>query len=526
MDLVGAYLAAKPDSENLVVSTRFGHNMLGFKGEIDSLGPGGSWTRADYVVLYIQQVQRRLDPSPGFIDYFQARSPEKVITLGGLDYAWIFPVPFTVPADPKVSRAPEQLALLGYRWEAAPEAGQTTLRLYWENLGLPGDRQVVTRLTGPQAGTEWTACLPDPEFAGEAVTSGAYLESLCSLPVSTLPPDHYTVEFGLAAATASIADIRPILFPQGWQAARITASGHITDTPEIERLNEIARQRLPLDTVRLDRVYGGDLRLLGYQLHPAQPAPNDEVELTLYWQAIEPPVTPHHLIVQLADSRRLPLGRFDGTLPEAEGERWFPGEINVTRHLFTLSAELDAPLAGQIEVSLLDEAEVPLQPARLAGEPLGPVIARFTIAPPTWPTLDEAIGASATWEAGSPNAEIALRGYVVAPPHPQPGETLSITLFWETSRPVEQDYMVFVHLLDESGQIIAQNDSLPRGGAYPTPWWQPGQVVEDTHSIPVPENLAGGTYRLVVGLYEAENGERLGLTDGNDSYTLGMVKIN
>jgi len=116
MDQVGAYLAAKPNSRQLVVGSRFTHNMLGFDGELISLGEDGRWTKADYIVLYIQQVQRGLEPSPSFIKYFQTQTAEKIIRLGDIDYAWIYHIPFTVPANPQVSRISGQVALLGYRW--------------------------------------------------------------------------------------------------------------------------------------------------------------------------------------------------------------------------------------------------------------------------------------------------------------------------------------------------------------------------------------------------------------------------
>ena len=293
----------------------------------------------------------------------------------------------------------------------------------------------------------------------------------------------------------------------------------------MERLNEIAGQRLPSETVWLDRVYGPDIRLVGYQMDPAQPVPGDDVELTLYWQAIKTPAAPHHLIVQLADTRNIALGRFDSTLPGPDNKQWLPGEIDVTGHQFGLPSELDVPLAGRIEVSLVDEAQVPLQPASLAAEPLDPVVAQFTVAPHTWPALNGASGTEATWPAGPPETEIALHRHLVAPSQPQPGESISVTLFWETSRPVEQDYMIFVHLLDESGQIVAQNDSLPRAGAYPTPWWKPEQLVEDTHSVVLPDSLPDGAYRLVVGLYETANGERLRLADGSDKLDIAEIEI-
>ena len=45
--------------------------------------------KADYVVLYFLQKQRQL-PSPKILAYFQNLTPEHVITINGIDYAWIY----------------------------------------------------------------------------------------------------------------------------------------------------------------------------------------------------------------------------------------------------------------------------------------------------------------------------------------------------------------------------------------------------------------------------------------------------
>ncbi|MEW5961708.1 MAG: hypothetical protein AB1801_28655, partial [Chloroflexota bacterium] len=503
MDQAADYLAAKPNSRELVVSTRFGHNMLNFRGEVIALAEDGRWTQADYIVLYIQQVQRRLDPSPGFIDYFLARPPEKVITLGDIDYAWIYPIPFTIPANPQVSLFPGQVALLGYRWEPDSPA----LRLLWKNLGGTTNRQLVTRLTGDRAQTAWSRCAPDPAFTVQAATPGAYVESLCAPAVDSLPPGIYTVEFGLATATATAVD--PFLFPQGWQAAQVTSTGAVRDTPDADRLEAIAAQVAPPEAVRLDRIYDGRLRLAAYRLEPARPRPGQAVEVSLYWQAVKELLDPLSLTVQLADSRLLPLGRSDSTLaPPA----WLPGEVKTTRHTFELAPDLDAPLAGRLEVALRDEAEISWPPTTQAGAALEPVIDYFTVAPVAWPRLDRLASIEATWRHA-----ITLRGVRLPSSPVQPGGSIPVSLFWQTGRPLAANYLVFVHVLDPAGQIKAQNDSLPRAGAYPTPWWLPGVLIEDTHRLDVPPDLPAGQYQLVVGLYTAPGGARLPLSDGRDS---------
>ncbi len=514
MDQVGAYLAAKPNSRDLVVASRFTHNMLGFKGEQISLLPDGRWTQADYIVLYIQQVQRRQEPSPGFIDYFQARPAEKIITIGGIDYAWIYPIPFSVPANPEISVKPNQAALIGYRWE-----GTGQFRLFWENLGLPADRQWLTRLAGRAATSNWAICQPDPAFITQAQTPGAYVESLCAPTVAELPAGVYTIEFALISTLPQGVkpEPEPFVFPEGWQAATITSTGQVVDTPDQERLDAVADEGVPATALRLDRIYAGRIRLLAYQLDPAMPQPGQTVNLILYWQQLQEVLEPVRLTVQLADSRSLPLGRVDASLP---ADTWLLGEVITTSHQFELAPDLAAPLAAQVEVTLQNQAEVLLQPTTAAGEALDMDTARFTIAPQQWPALDKAVPVAAVWQNG-----IALRGYTLLPVVAQPGALLEVSLFWEAEQPVAENYVIFVHLLDEAGQIKAQNDDLPRVGAYPTLWWLPGQIVEDTHPLVLPPDLPRGAYQLVVGLYRPDDGARLPLSDGGDSFKVGLVEL-
>ncbi len=56
---------------------------------------------------------------------------------------------------------------------------------------------------------------------------------------------------------------------------------------------------------------------------------------------------------------------------------------------------------------------------------------------------------------------------------------LAVTLVWQALRQPDDNYQVFVHLLDENGQIVAQSDAAP-GGGYATGQWLDGEVVADT----------------------------------------------
>jgi hypothetical protein len=89
---------------------------------------------------------------------------------------------------------------------------------------------------------------------------------------------------------------------------------------------------------------------------------------------------------------------------------------------------------------------------------------------------------------------------------------IRVRLRWRATAPLRDDYAVFLHVLRD-GERIAQADSQPAGGHYPTTVWRPGDVVNDDHrvaeiALPIP-----GRDVLRFGLWLPESGEVLHLLD-------------
>jgi hypothetical protein len=90
----------------------------------------------------------------------------------------------------------------------------------------------------------------------------------------------------------------------------------------------------------------------------------------------------------------------------------------------------------------------------------------------------------------------------------QEAGTLDLTLHWQALRRLEY-YKVFVHLYDaQSGALVAQHDTAPRGWTYPTNWWESGEVVSDEIALSL-EGVPAGVYRIGVGVYDPDTLERL-----------------
>lgn len=134
------------------------------------------------------------------------------------------------------------------------------------------------------------------------------------------------------------------------------------------------------------------------------------------------------------------------------------------------------------------------------------------------------------------NDEIALLGFDLAvaddrgeflpledPFHLAPGQTVRLTLYWDSLVEVQDEYAVFVHLLDATGWVVGQHDGLPANGYRATSWWRPDWLVRDHHYFTIDTSAAPGTATLLVGMYSPYTSQRLTTEDGRDAFSLTEV---
>lgn len=98
---------------------------------------------------------------------------------------------------------------------------------------------------------------------------------------------------------------------------------------------------------------------------------------------------------------------------------------------------------------------------------------------------------------------IQLAGYSLDPAEPKRGDTVEVTLYWSATKPISEDYMVFVH-----GDAISGNarrihgDHWPADGKYPTDVWRPGEFVADRFKIRISGDYGAPKLGINVGLYK------------------------
>ncbi|MFZ5919407.1 MAG: glycosyltransferase family 39 protein [Chloroflexota bacterium] len=91
-----------------------------------------------------------------------------------------------------------------------------------------------------------------------------------------------------------------------------------------------------------------------------------------------------------------------------------------------------------------------------------------------------------------------------------PGQDLHLVLVWRSLAdhpPIVAK--TFIHLLDSSGQIVAQQDGLPVWWTRPLATWQPGEILLDAYTLTTGDDTAGQDWSLRVGFYDPDTLTRL-----------------
>ena len=112
----------------------------------------------------------------------------------------------------------------------------------------------------------------------------------------------------------------------------------------------------------------------------------------------------------------------------------------------------------------------------------------------------------------------SLTGYSLEPSAPTANEPLTLVTHWQLEAQFHNTTHYFIHVLDESGQLVAQEDGpfLVDFRFYPEAEFLPGTCVRLVHQLPP---LPAGNYHVYVGLYQWESQERLPTQTG-ETYPL------
>ncbi len=277
----------------------------------------------------------------------------------------------------------------------------------------------------------------------------------------------------------------------------------------------------------LDRTYLEDdkplARLIGYDVDRAVVQPGETIHVTMYWEVVGETEVDYILFAQLFGRNQAKVGQRDtypglGHYPTSF---WRSGEAFVDEIPIHVARDATGPSRLRLDIGLYQRGRGRLRVVNGRNEP----IQNATIAwlkllptmdpPPPSTRVDYQVGHLAR-----------LTGYDLH----QSSEYLDLALHWACEASTQEDYVIFVHLLNQDGDLVAQADGPPAGGDYPTSFWSVGEAIVDERIVDV-SDVPPGTYRLYTGMYRLDNGERLPVTGAagerlaHDALPLAQVQI-
>jgi len=126
--------------------------------------------------------------------------------------------------------------------------------------------------------------------------------------------------------------------------------------------------------------------------------------------------------------------------------------------------------------------------------------------------------------------QIRLLGYELEPTEPTPGETLSLSLYWQALKEIDQDYWLLIQIVDEDGEAHLTKDGSPSASRYATDLWKEGDIFCFQHRLYLPSDMPPGRYRLELGVHLFGTWEWLPVRDEKGTFlgekiTLTEVRV-
>ena len=281
----------------------------------------------------------------------------------------------------------------------------------------------------------------------------------------------------------------------------------------------------------LDVNFGDQVRLTRYALSTDRPDAGEQVTLRLFWQAIRPERN-YTVFVHIVGPDGQGLTQVDGEplLGLYDMTTLWPRDRAVVDERRLIIPTSTPPGRYRLEVGLYDANDVDAGPLPVldgAENVLGysTILDYFLVDVPPLPEPSQLIA------GGNLGGVVRLVGYDPALPlQVAAGSRLRLTLTWECLATMEADYTVFIHLVGPGGQPLAQVDSQPQSGTYPTSFWNPGEFVADPYSLEITPGVPAGEYQLIVGMYLLSTEERLTVLDRQgqvvgDHVPLGWITV-
>lgn len=236
--------------------------------------------------------------------------------------------------------------------------------------------------------------------------------------------------------------------------------------------------------------FGGAMRLIGIQMGSEQIAAGSDLNVNLYWRALQPTRDDYSIQLSLRDAAGHLFGQSDTQNPAGlPTSRWSPEDYARDTHTLTPYAGTppgDYQLAATVYRQLNG---VPLS----APMPIGRVTVTCPSASPSLKpltTLDAVLGpielVGVDWTTASLNV----------------GDDLAFTAYWDPLNGTDRSLAGQVRLVDAQGNVASSQTLALVNDDYPTSAWRPGCPLRAPLDVRVPADLAGGHYNVELQVFD------------------------
>jgi hypothetical protein len=297
----------------------------------------GKVLAGDYAIFYINQTQRRF-PDDILFEYFESRfEPVHVVTLHGLEYAWIYP---SLGIDHYIQDQTYTgiASLLAWQWVLGDRplrpGDRVQFELYWEYLGKQRDEPFFFRLVDGQE-RAWTEALSQPigNPPAEQWREGEIIYETGALEIpSGMPPGQYQLQIGFYTNAPAVTS-GELLFVIPPEESLITIDHGIPFFVD-----------LPIDAIETWENLDRSLTLVGAVLPQEPLPPGATIPIELFWQVNQPLPANAEVHVGLMDEAgEAKQAWFNLSLAETlnpDKTTWQPGDVIHTRWQLQLLPEV------------------------------------------------------------------------------------------------------------------------------------------------------------------------------------------
>ena len=389
--------------------------------------------------------------------------------------------------------------------DASADRGQLTIRPRWFVRANQPDLLTEWRLTDA-AGNTVSALRSAPRFGTWSTATwrpGTLMQDAAELGLPPgLPAGAYALALELTdAATGAVLlperEVMRIDLPEQPAIATTHAPAVVFGPPDAPPIATLGGVRATIDGRPLEET--------------SSVAPGQRMTVDLLWQEITPDIYPYQSVIEIVDHAQQKVAALDLQVGWRSDALSLWHDYLMPHEQATL--RLPDDLAGglyTLRVAVRDRrSDERLPVADKAGNALGdshPVA--------TFKVLGDQNQRPVTRLPATFGDAVELSGFTrTGPATVQPGETLTVTLFYRASDAGTADYTRFLQLHSPALGMAAQADAQPQDGANPTSTWRKGEVIVETVTLPIAADAAPGDYRLLLGFYDPASGARLPARD-------------